>query len=412
MIRAYKYRIYPTKEQAALLNKTFGCCRWVYNRALAAKIKCYQETGKSLSIYECMKELPILKTSEETRWLSEVNAQALHGSLQNLDAAYVRFFKEQNNFPKFKSKGGRDSFSSSQGTSANFDAKRVYLTKFREGIKCKFHRTFKGKVKTSTVSKTKTGKFFISINVETTELESQTAAPTLERTLGIDLGIKHYATLSDGTKIHNPSFLKKRLSYLRRQQRKLSRKKKGSGKREKQRLVVARAYEKVTNARNNFLHTLTARLVKNQDYDAFAVENLGVQDMMKSKRMARQIGDAAWFKFRTFLEYKAKRAGKSVLVIGRFEPSSKTCTCGHVNHGLSLKDREWTCPLCKTLHDRDLLAANNIRRFAFNKHDTYKTLIGTPVPEFTPVETELSSVLETGKAERKRKALLGESFGS
>lgn len=403
MIRAYKYRIYPTKEQAVLLNKTFGCCRWVYNRALAAKIKHYQETGKSLSIYECMRELPLLKGSEETRWLSEVNSQALVGSLRNLDTAYVRFFKEKRGFPKFKSKSGRDSFSSSQGTKVDFDMKRVYLTKFSEGIKCKFHRTFDGKVKTSTVSKTKTGKFFISINVETTEVEPETVVPTLERTLGIDLGIKHYAALSDGTKVANPSFLKKKLSYLRRQQRKLSRKKKGSGKREKQRLIVARAYEKVTDARNNFLHNLTARLVKNQDYDAFAVENLGVQDMMKNKRMARQIGDAAWFQFRAFLEYKAKRVGKSVLVIGRFEPSSKTCTCGHVNHGLSLKDREWTCPLCNTLHDRDLLAANNIRRFAFNKHDTYKTLVGTLVPEFTPVETELSSVVETGKVKRKRK---------
>lgn len=404
MIRAYKYRIYPTRGQAVLLNKTFGCCRWVYNRALAAKIKHYQETGKSLSIYECQRELPILKGSEETKWLSEVNSQALVGSLRNLDAAYVRFFKEKKGFPKFKSKYGKDSFSSSQGTRVDFSAKRVYLTKFSEGIKGKFHRTFDGKVKTSTVSKTKTGKFFISITVETAETEPQTIVPTLERTLGIDLGLKHYAALSDGTKIDNPSFLKKRLSYLRRQQRKLSRKKKGSGKREKQRLIVARAYEKVTDARNNFLHNLTARLVKNQDYYAFAVENLGIQDMMKNRRMARQIGDAAWFQFRTFLEYKAKRAGKSVLVIGRFEPSSKTCTCGHVNHGLSLKDREWTCPLCNTLHDRDLLAANNIRRFAFNKHDTYKTLVGTLAPEFTPVETEPSSVVETGKVKRKRKA--------
>lgn len=402
MIRAYKYRIYPTKEQAVLLNKTFGCCRWVYNRALAAKIKHYQETGKSLSIYECSKELPMLKETEETKWLSEVNSQALTSSLRNLDAAYVRFFKEKKGFPKFKSKGNRDSFSNPQDTKVNFDTKKVFISKFREGIKCKFYRTFDGKIKTSTVSKTKTGKFFISITVETDEVEPQTITPTLDRTLGIDLGLKHYAALSEGTKIDNPSFLKKRLSYLRRQQRKLSRKKKGSGKQEKQRLVVARAYEKVTDARNNFLHNLTARLVKNQDYDAFAVENLGVQDMMKDKRMARQIGDAAWFQFRTFLEYKAKRVGKSVLVIGRFEPSSKTCTCGHVNHGLSLKDREWTCPLCKTPHDRDLLAANNIRRFAFNKHDTYKTLVGTLVPEFTPVETELSSVLETGKAERKR----------
>lgn len=402
MIRAYKYRIYPTKEQAVLLNKTFGCCRWVYNRALAAKIKCYQETGKSLSIYECSKELPVLKESEETKWLSEVNSQALCAALRNLDAAYVRFFKERKGFPKFKSKGGRDSFSSSQGTKVDFGAKRVYLTKFLEGIKCKFHRTFDGKIKTSTVSKTKTGKFFVSITVETDEVEPQTIVPTLERTLGIDLGLKHYAALSDGTKVANPSFLKKKLSYLRRQQRKLSRKKKGSGKREKQRLIVARAYEKVACARNNFLHTLTARLVKNQDYDAFAVENLGIQDMIKNKRMARQIGDAAWFQFRTFLEYKAKRIGKSVLVIGRFEPSSKTCTCGHVNHGLSLKDREWTCPSCNALHDRDLLAANNIRRFAFNKHDTYKTLVGTLVPEFTPVETELSSVVEMGKVKRKR----------
>lgn len=194
-----------------------------------------------------------------------------------------------------------------------------------------------------------------------------------------------------GTKIENPKFLAKKLKYLRRQQRRLSRKVKGSANRGKQRQRVAVLHEKVTNARNDFLHKLTHALVENQDFESFAIEDLSVQKLQKGK-LARHIGDAAWGTFRTMLEYKAIRKGKTVLVIGRFEPSSRLCTCGVINRSLKLSDREWTCDSCGTTHDRDVLAANNIRRLAFCKQDTSKPSVGRDTPEFTLVEPASAGV--------------------
>lgn len=390
-LSAFKYRLYPTHAQKVLLDKTMGCCRFVYNRALAKKIALYQTEKKTLSMFTLSKELPELKKTTETEWLSEVNAQALQQSLRHLDAAYTRFFREKKGFPKFKSKGNRESFSNPQKTVVDFKSGKISFPKFGEGIPAVLHRKFVGKVKTSTVSRTPTGKYFISVLVELEGDHPIPNEPTEEKTLGIDLGIKTYATLSDGTKIENPKFLAKKLKYLRRQQRRLSRKVKGSANRGKQRQRVAVLHEKVTNTRNDFLHKLTHTLVENQDHESFAVEDLSVQKLQKGK-LARHIGDAAWGTFRTMLEYKAIRKGKTVLVIGRFEPSSRLCTCGVINRSLKLSDREWTCDSCGAKHDRDVLAANNIRRLAFCKQDTSKPSVGRDTPEFTLVEPASAGV--------------------
>ncbi len=350
----------------------------------------YEKEKKGVSMFEITKQMAGWKKDEEMAWLSEVNSQALQSSLRHLDAAYTRFFREKKGFPKFKSKYDRQSFCNVQGT--KIENGGVFIPKFKGGIKAVIHREFKGEIKSSAVSRTPTGKYYISILVE--EPINNPAPPKLQedKTLGIDLGIKTYATFSDGTKIENPKHLKKRLRQLRKASRLHSRKKKGSNNREKARHKLAVIYSKVSNSRRDFLHKLTSGIVKNQDYTSIAIEDLSVRDMLNSKKnkktkLARHIADAGWGEFRNFLTYKCERAGKNLLVIGRFEPSSRLCTCGYYNHDLSLKDREWTCPKCEVFHDRDILAARNIKKFALCSQNTES--IGRESPEFTLGETSV-----------------------
>jgi putative transposase len=404
---AYKYRIYPTKEQKILLAKSFGCARFVYNRGLAIKTALYQNKEKGISVFNLMKEMAKWKDCEETKWLSEVNSLALQASLVNLDKAYTNFFKKRAAFPKFKSKfDNNQSFCNPQSTTVDFDENRVFVPKFKSGIRAVLHRKFQGKIKSSTVSKIPSGKYFISVLVETDVENPKCKKPKQDKTTGIDLGIKDFATLSDGTVISNPRHLSKKTKALRRQQRKLSRKKKGSKNRAKQRIKVARLHEKVANARKDFLHKVTHGIVENKDYSSVAIEDLNVAEMLKKgkkNKLSRSISDASWGMFRTFLTYKCERAGKNLLVIGRFEPSSKLCPCGHLNSSLTLKDREWDCPNCKQHHNRDLLAAKNIKHFAFCKQNTSKDkiLVGQELSEpvsrktnKTPLETRVSGSLK------------------
>ncbi len=397
----YKYRIYPTKSQEILLAKTFGCVRYVYNRGLALKTAFYEKEKKGLSVFEISKEMTKWKDSEETKWLKEANAQALQMSLRFLDISYTRFFKKISSFPRFKSKyDNHQSFCNPQATRLNFDENLVFIPKFTEGIKCIFHRKLEGKIKSSTVSKTSTGKYFISILIETDTENPKCKKPKQDKTLGIDLGIKDFATFSNGTVIKNPRHLSKKTKALKRQQRKLSRKKKGSKNRNKQRIKVARLHEKVTNSRKDFLHKVTSSITKNQSYDSVAIEDLNVAEMLKKgkkNKLSRSIADAGWGMFRQFLTYKCERAGKNLLVIGRFEPSSKLCPCGHLNNNLTLKDREWDCPVCLTHHKRDELAAKNIRHFAFCKQNTSKdktNFIPQEMRKFTPLESDVSCSLK------------------
>jgi putative transposase len=370
-----KYRIYPSSEQEIILSKHFGCCRWIYNRSLEIKKKAWEVEKRNINRFALNKTLPILKRCKETSWLREVNSQSLQSSLINLDMAYTRFFRKKSSFPKFKSKDSHQSFQVPQrGIVGDFFVEIPKVGK----IKAAISRKCAGKIKTITISKTVTGKYFASVMSKTDDELPFKLGITESGTIGIDLGLKHLAVISNGEKVDNPRHLNKRIKRLRRAQRVISRRKKCGNNRKKQRLVVARIHERITNTRNDFLHKLTTRLVRDNQTDTFAIEDLAVSNMVKNRRLARSISDAGWGEFRRQLEYKAERAGKNVLVIGRFEPSSKTCSCGKINAGLKLSDRAWTCE-CGQTHDRDLLAAQNIKRFALHPQN----LIGRQTPEFT-----------------------------
>ena len=371
-IRTFRYRVYPTKEQEVLLVKHFGCVRFIYNWGLEQKVKVYTETRKSISKYDLCRIVTGMRKSKNTEWLSEVNAQSLQQSLNHLDMAFTRFFKEKKGFPKFKSKhDNRQSFSIPQDTKVNFDNSRVYIPKFKEGIKCRFSRKFDGKIKTSTVSKTPTGKYFISILVETNEPPVPKMPIDENKAVGVDLGIKTFATLSDGAEIQNPRNLKKSLKRLKRLQRSVSRKVKGSNSRKKAVKLFARQYEKVTNRRKDFLHKTSRWLIDH--YDTICLETLSVSNMLKNHRLAQALSDISIGTFNAYMDYKAEWYGKNIIRIGRFEPSSKMCSCGHIHSGLKLSDRVWTCPVCGAVNQRDLLAAQNIKKFAFKQNNTART---------------------------------------
>ena len=370
--RAYKYRLYPNEEQKVLIAKHLGSCRFIYNYALDKKVRAYQTDKTNLSRFDIQADLPNMKKSEEYCWLKEVNSLSLQASLANLDSAYTKFFREHKGFPRFKSKkDSKQSFSIPQNTRVDFENGRIFIPKFKGGIKTKFHRTFEGIVKSSTISRTATGKYFVSILVEVNEPDVPMKPICENKTVGIDLGIKTFAVLSDGTEIPNPKHLKQSLDKVKKLQRSLSHKNKGSKNRDKARIKLALAHEQVTNRRNDFLHKVTSYLVNN--YDTICLEDLNVKGMVKNHHLAQALEDIAIHRFNTLLEYKAKENGVNILRIGRFEPSSKMCTCGYINHNLTLSMRRWTCPACGATHDRDLLAANNIKRFAFHNIHTAGT---------------------------------------
>lgn len=369
ILRAYKYRMYPTEEQEVLLAKHFGCSRWVYNYALDKKIKTYQTTKESLSRFTIQKDLPELKKAEETKWLKEVNSQSLQVSLENLDKAFTKFFRDKKGFPKFKSKhDNRQSFSVPQNGIVDFGTNTISLPKFKTPIKCKLHRKFEGNSKTVTISKTSTGKYFVSVLVEVNEELPKLKLVDENKAIGIDLGIKTFAVLSNGEEIQNPKYLKSALKRLKKQQRKISKKVKGSNNRKKAVKKLAVLHEKVSNKRNDFLHKVTANLVSK--HDTLCLETLKVSNMIKNHNFAQALSDISIGKFNKILEYKAKWNGVNIIKIGQFEPSSRMCTCGVLNKELKLSDREWVCQSCGEIHNRDLLAANNIKRFAFIKNNT------------------------------------------
>ena len=372
MYKAYKYRLYPNKSQEELILKHIGCCRYIYNYGLEKKIKVYQEAKQGISRFEIQSDLVTLKKQDETSWLKEVNSLSLQASLANLDMAFTRFFKEKKGFPKFKSKKvGNQSFQVVQKTKVDFENNKVFIPKFKSGIKCKFHRTFEGDIKTSTVSKTQTGKYFISILVKVNEDLPKKKPIDEKQAIGIDLGIKTFATLSDGNKIENPKHLQKSMRKLKRFQRSLSRKQKESSNRKKSVKLLAIQYEKITNRRNDFLNKTSKFLVDN--YDTICLETLSSKNMMQNHKLAQALSDIAIGRFNKIIDYKAEWYGKNIIRIGRFEPSSKMCECGNIYKDLKLSDRVWKCPSCGRTNQRDLLAANNIKKFAFCKNNTVGT---------------------------------------
>ena len=354
MFKAFKYRIFPNYPQKELIAKHIGSSRFVYNLALETKNTAYLGSKHNFSPFDLIKQLPELK--KECEWLKEVNIQSLQQSIQNMDIAFKKFFKGAG-FPKFKSKHkGKQSFSIPQNVIVENDL--LIIPKFKEGINIVLHREIKGTIKSATISVTPTGKYFVSILVDT-NIEIPIKEPITESTtIGIDLGIKNFLVTSGGLEIENPKNLQKAQSKLKYVQRKYS---KNKGKRTKQRLALL--HEKVVNKRKDFLHKTSTKLIR--ENQTIALENLNVAGMVKNHNLAQAISDVSWSTFVTMLEYKADWYGKNILRIGRFAPSSKTCSCcGTINKELTLKDREWTCGSCSTVLDRDVNAAINIKSFA------------------------------------------------
>jgi len=353
MLKSFKYRIYPTKTQEELIHKHIGCSRLVFNLALETKNMAYLGNKVNLSAFDLIKQLPELK--KEFVWLKEVNSQSLQQAIQNMDIAFKRFFKGAG-FPSFKKKSNRGSFCVPQNVEVEDD--RLMIPKFKGGIKINLHRPTRGVLKRATVSVTPTGKYFASILCDTGEQASAKTLIEESSTVGIDLGIKDFATTSEGELFENPKYLRKAQSKLKHVQRKYS---KNKGKRTKKRL--AKLHEDVTNKRKDFLHKVSTKLIR--ENQTIALETLAVKNMVKNHCLAQAISDASWSTFVTMLEYKAEWYGKNILRIGQFAPSSKTCSnCGAINKELTLSDREWTCTKCLSFHDRDINAALNIKSFA------------------------------------------------
>lgn len=384
MLKAFRYRISPTEEQKVLLNKHIGSVRFLYNIALETKQIAYASKQVNLSRYDLQRQLKDLKN--ECEWLKEVNSQSLQVALMNLDAAYLRFFKGQNSFPTFKKKSNGGSFNIPQNVFLE-DGKLV-IPKFKKGIDIVLHRPIKGEIRQATISRTPTGKYFVSILCETGEVIKPKKNIKEKTTIGIDLGIKTFIVASNGQEFDNPKYLRKAQSKLKYVQRKYS---KNKGKRTKHRLAIL--HEKVANQRKDFLHKVSSELIKN--HDSIAIETLQVSNMLKNHCLAQSISDAGWGTFVTMLEYKAEWYGKNILKIGTFEPSSKTCSyCGNINKELTLKDREWTCECCGTLLNRDVNAAINVKSFALKNYvlgtktktrNELPTLVGVMTSEAHPI---------------------------
>lgn len=360
MLKAYKYRIYPNKEQEILIAKTLGCTRFVFNYFLDLRIKSYEQGQKSLSYNDNAKELTILK--KELVWLKEVDSISLQQTLKDLDLAYKNFFRrvkqgENPGFPKFKSKKNNKNSYRTQNVNSNIQVLEDYIQLPKLGLmKYKNSRTFNGKINSATISKTSTNKYFVSILVETENFR----LPKLDTSIGIDLGVKEFSVMTNGEHIANPKFLRNLEHKLKFQQRSLSRKKLGSKNWYKQKLVISRLHEKIANMRLDFLHKLSTQLIN--ENQIICIEDLQVSDMLQSKEQSKNISEVSWSMFRKLLEYKASWYGRTISVVDKSFPSSQLCSaCGYKNKEVkNLGLRNWSCPNCNSNHQRDYNASINI----------------------------------------------------
>jgi putative transposase len=353
IFKSHKLRIYPSKEQEILLAKHFGATRFVFNYFLNKRKETYLEDKKSLNYYDNANDLTNLKKDGNYIWLKEINSQSLQSSLRNLDTSYMKFFRKETKFPRFKSKYDRQSFKIPQ--SVLIKNNKLIIPKFKEGIKINLYKEIEGELCFATISKSTTGKYYISI---TCEVQHQQYEKTNSK-VGIDTGIKDLAMLSDGKVYENKKTLKINLKKLKYEQRQLSKKYKDSSSRNKQKQKLAIIHEKITNVRKDYLHKVSTEIVKN--HDIIGIEDLDVKNMMKNHCLAQSFSDVGLGMFYSMLKYKCDWNDKSLIKIDRFFPSSKMCNkCNFINQNLSLKDRGWVCPSCGEKHDRDLNAAKNI----------------------------------------------------
>ena len=361
MFESYKYRIYPNKQQEEQIQKTFGCCRFVYNQTLAYKEEIYKKENKSMSKFDCNNYVnQVLK--KEYKWLKDVDKFSLTNSVYNMDIAYQNFFKQHSGFPKFKSKKNHKQsyttncvYSGRPTIEVSFNENKVKLPKLK-WVKAKVHREFTGKIKSATVSQVPSGKYYVSLLVETELVPLESTGCVI----GIDLGIKDLLITSDGDKFENIRITQKYENKLAKEQRKLTHKQKGSKNYDKQRIKVARIYEKMYNTRIDYLHKISHRLIN--ENQVIVSENLAVSNMVKNHNLAKSILDCGWYELTRQLQYKSEWNNRQYIKIGRFTKSSQPCNvCGYINtETKNLAVREWVCPNCGTIHDRDINAAINI----------------------------------------------------
>ncbi len=388
MLRAIKIRLYPNKEQELKLNKVLGCYRFVYNQMLARKQQEYKENNKSLGLTDLSKYFhgELLK-DENYAWLKEQNTKVMKQSIRQMLSAYEKFFKQHNGFPKFKSKKDKQSaLFPLEAISKNnkFETRKITLTQPLKDIRFRcsdlyFNRLkqYHDMIRSATLSKTKSGNFFLSILVELPNEDVVKYHQTNEH-VGIDLGVKDFVITSDGEVFENKHFYKSQEQKIAKLQRQISKKQKGSNNRNKVRIKLAKAFEKLSNQKEQYIHSVVNDLLTY--YDIVFMEDLNVQGMLKNHKLAKAIQEIGFYRFKSILTYKAFNNGKQVVLVDRFYPSSKTChICGYINKGLKLSDRDWICPECGEHHNRDLNAAMNILLEG-------ERIIGVRSTEFTLVE--------------------------
>lgn len=389
MLRALKIRLYPNKEQQTKMNRVLGCYRFVYNQCLERKINTYKEDGSSLGLTDLSKWFHgTLLKDDRYAWLKQQNTKVMKQSIRQMLTAYNNFFKLHYGFPKFKSK--HDTVLSALfpieaiSSRNTFDDRKITLTKDLDNIRFRcsklYHnrlKAYKDNIRSATLSRTKTGKYFLSVLMDIPDEELIRFRKT-GNSVGIDLGVKDFVITSDGEVFENKHFLKRTERRIKVLQKQLCRKMKDSNNRMKQRIRLATAYERLTNQREAYIHYVTNSLMK--DYDTVFMEDLNVKGMLKNHKLAKAIAEVGLYRFKTVLTDKAMLNGKQVVFVDRFYPSSKTCSvCGYIKRDLTLKDREWTCPECHTHHDRDVNASINILNEG-------KRIIGGRTAEFKPVD--------------------------
>lgn len=363
MLRAYKYRIYPSDEQRIMFAQFLGCCRLVYNWALNVRKEAY-EKDKSFVKYRELQDRLVHELKEDKPFLRDANSQSLLSSLRNADMAFKNFFRDPKaGYPKFKCRKGRQSFQCPQHCGVDFEAGTITIPK-AGAIPAVLHRRFKGTIKTVTISKEPSGDYFASVLVENGLSNPETKMLEPEKTIGIDLGIKHLLICSDGRVFGNHKYLLESESLLKKYMRILSRRRKDSKNWEKVRLKFAKIHKHIANQRKDTLHKITYALTHDSQVGTICIENLNVKGMTHNHHLAKSIMDAAFGMFVRMLEYKCAWYGINLIKIDRFAPSSKTCShCGYKYKDLKLRERSWTCPECGAEHDRDYNAAVNIKNF-------------------------------------------------
>jgi putative transposase len=353
MLKVVKVRLYPTEQQKIQLSQAFGCTRWLWNRFLALTNETYKNTGKGLSRYDLQSQLPSLK--KEFEWLGETYSQCLQVVCLNLSRAFINFFEKRSQYPRFKSKHGKQSLSYPQNVKVGNGY--VKFPKLGE-IYAKIHRPIEGTVKTVTITKNKANQYCASILFE--DGKQQPKPSTEGKAIGLDMGLTDFCITSDGSKYDNPRWIDKHKRNLTIKQQALSRKQKGSSNRDKARLKVAKVHNRISRCREDFHHKLSRKIVN--ENQVIVVENLNIKGMVKNHCLAKSISQVGWGSFMTMLKYKSEQDGTVYLEIDRFFPSSKTCShCLNVVESLPLDIRTWTCDSCGTKHDRDINASINIR---------------------------------------------------